>query len=71
MELWINELWLLLVAVIYTIVGMWMGQRKQTKDIAENIIDNLIEQGYLMSKGTGKNLEILKYKDWCNDQSTR
>ena len=71
MELWINELWLFLVAVIYTIVGMWMGQRKQTKDIAGNIIDNLIEQGYLMSKGTGKNLEILKHKDWCNDQSPR
>ena len=71
MELWVNELWLLLVAAIYTIVGMWIGRKQQTKDIVENIIDNLIEQGYLKTERTGKNLEILKHEDWCNDQSPR
>jgi hypothetical protein len=61
------ELWFLAVAVIFTVFGYIIGVKKQVKVSAEMIIsttiDTLIEDGYLKTRGTGNNLEILKVDD--------
>jgi hypothetical protein len=48
-----------------------MSFRNAVEDVVGNTIDSLIEQGYLKTSGTGKNLEIIKHEDWCNDQDSR
>ena len=69
MELWINELWLLGTAIVFTGYGWWIGVRSKGLVTAEAIIDNLIEQKYLKTRGHGENMEILKYTEWSeNDE---
>lgn len=70
MELWVNEGWLLLTAVIFTVLGYSFGMRAKLYSATESTIDALIEQGYLKTKGFGKDVEILTWKEWCDDQST-
>ena len=65
MELWINEIWLLATAVIFTGYGWWLGVKSNIKNISEAVIDSLIEQKYLKTRGHGENMEILKYTEWC------
>ena len=65
MELWVNELWLLVTAVIFTGYGWLMGIKSNVKNISEAVIDSLIEQKYLKTRGFGKDMEILKYTEWC------
>lgn len=65
MELWINEIWLLATAVIFTGYGWWLGVKSNVKNISEAVIDSLIEQKYLKTRGHGENMEILKYTEWC------
>jgi len=65
MELWINEIWLLATAVIFTGYGWWLGVKSNVKNISEAVIDSLIEQKYLKTRGHGKDMEILKYTEWC------
>lgn len=64
MELWINEFWIFVTAVIYTAVGFWFGTKSNIGKITESVIDSLIEQKYLKTKGYGDNLEILKWTEW-------
>jgi len=68
MELWINEIWLLVTAVIFTGYGWWLGVKSNVKNISEAVIDSLIEQKYLKTRGHGKDMEILKYTEWCKDK---
>lgn len=65
MELWVNELWLLLTAVVFTAVGYYWGLKSGVLNISEAVIDSLIEQKYLKTRGHGKDMEILKYTEWC------
>jgi hypothetical protein len=65
MELWINELWLFITAVVFTFVGKYMTMRSTVEEISETVLDKLIEDGYIKTKGSGKNMEILKY--WENN----
>ena len=67
MELWVNELWLLFAFIMGTGAGWFMGVQSNVKDITESVIDSLIEQKYLKTKGAGRNMEILKYTEWDND----
>lgn len=54
----IIEAWLLLTAVIFTFVGVWMGKRGAIEDT----IDTLIDQGYLRhEKKSDGEIEILKW----------
>lgn len=69
----LNEmtLWLLGTAVIFTFVGRYMAFRDHLEDVISATIDSLIEDGYIKTKGSGENLEIIKYTDWkkeCNTQ---
>ena len=70
MEIWVNELWLLVTAVIFTAVGWYWGVRSSIENISEAVIDSLIEQGYLKTNGLGKNMEILKHTEWCDDKTS-
>jgi hypothetical protein len=65
MELWINELWLFITAVVFTFVGKYITMRSTVEEISETVLDKLIEDGYIKTKGSGKNMEILKY--WENN----
>jgi len=69
MELWVNELWLLGTAIVFTWVGMYMSRWKAVAG-TEVVIDSLIEQGFLKTKGSGENMEIIKWRDWCDDQNS-
>ena len=70
MELWVNEIWLLFTAVIFTVYGWYMGTRATVLNVSEAVIDSLIEQGYLKTRGTGKDIEVLKHTEWCDDQDS-
>ena len=70
MELWVNELWLLITAVVFTALGWYWGLQSNIKNVSEAVIDNLIEQNYLKTRGYGKDMEILKYTEWCDDKNS-
>ena len=61
------ELWLIGTAVVFTAFGYYWGMTNQLKYATEAVIDSLIEQGYLKTQGAGKNMEILKWREWKND----
>jgi hypothetical protein len=65
MELWVNEIWLLVTAVVFTAVGWYWGLKSSVLNVSEAVIDSLIEQKYLKTRGYGENMEILKYTEWC------
>ena len=67
MELYINELWLLGTAVVFTAVGWYWGVKHNIKSVSEAVIDTLIEQEYLKTRGHGDNMEILKHTEWCRE----
>jgi hypothetical protein len=47
MEMWMNEIWLLVTAITFTAVGWSMGTKSEQVYIIESTIDSLIEDGYL------------------------
>ena len=57
----IMELFLFITAVIFTGLGYWIGRQKNVEGVAETMIDKLIDDGYIKTKGTGDDLELLKY----------
>jgi len=57
------------IAVIFTAVGYLWGLRNQMKNIIAATIDSLIDDGYLKTRGTGENMEILKWREWNNDKT--
>ena len=71
LDLLLNDInaWLFLTAVLFTVVGWVFGKKSQMHEIIELTIDNLIKQGYLKTRGTGKNTEILKWREWNNDKT--
>lgn len=66
-----NTGWLLLAYALGTAIGIRFGQRSAVKQLAEDIIDSLIEQKFLKTRGNADNVEIIKYTEWCNDKDTR
>lgn len=65
------SIWLLGTAVIFTAVGYFWGIRSQLKNTISSTIDTLIKDGYLKTKGTGKDLIVLKWREWENDKTDR
>jgi len=57
------------IAVVFTGVGYIWGLRNQMKNIIAATIDSLIDDGYLKTRGTGENMEILKWREWNNDKT--
>jgi hypothetical protein len=69
MELWVNEMWLLFTAVIFTVVGSYLSKWRSVNH-AEAVIDSLIDQEYLKTRGEGTSMEILTWREWCDDQDS-
>jgi hypothetical protein len=66
-----NTGWLLFTYIVGTGAGLYMGYRWQLHNVAESVIDSLIEQKYLKTRGVGQNVEILKHTEWCDDQNSK
>ena len=63
--------WLFIAYVVGTLVGLYFGFNMAIRNLSERIVDSLIEQKVIMTKGHGDNMEIVKYTEWCNDQSSK
>ena len=57
------EIWLIITAVVFTAFGYYWGMTNRLKYATEAVINSLIEQGYLRTRGTGKNMEMLKWRE--------
>jgi hypothetical protein len=67
MEFFTSELaWLFFAYAVGTGFGWYMRSSTHTQDIVESVIDSLINDGYLKTRGRGDNLEILKHTEWEN-----
>lgn len=66
-EIFYNEMvwWLLGTAVIFTFVGRWMSFKNIVHQVTAATIDSLIDDGYLKTRGVGRDMEILKHTEWC------
>ena len=68
MEMFTADLgWLLFAYTVGTGFGYFWGLKSQVKDVTEAVIDSLIEQKYLKTRGYGDNMEILKHTEWQDD----
>lgn len=67
MEMWI---WLLVAYIVGTAFGIYVRSKGDVERTTEAVIDTLIDQGYLKTQGQGKNVDIIRWEDWCNDQVT-
>ena len=70
MELWVNELWLFFAYAIGTAFGWYYGAKSTIVNVSEAVIDSLIEQGFLKTNGVGKDMEVVPWKEWCDDQDS-
>ena len=61
--------WLFITAVLFTLVGWFFGTKNQMQKIIELTIDSLIKDGYLKTKGTGKDMKVLKWREWNHDKT--
>ena len=57
----IEELFLLGTAIVFTALGYYMGQKSAVAEVAEAIIDALIADGYIKTRGKGADLTLLKH----------
>ena len=69
MDFIFNEmfLWLAFAYAVGTAFGRYIGFRRNMEDSVEATIDSLIEQGFIKTEGHGAEMEIVKWKDWCNE----
>lgn len=58
-----------ITAVVFTVVGWFMATTHNVKNTIEATIDSLIKAGYLKTRGTGEDIEILKWREWNNDKA--
>ena len=71
MEMFTADLgWLFFAYAVGTAFGWYMGFKGHVKNVSEAVIDSLIDQGFLKTKGTGESMEILKWREWCDDQNS-
>jgi hypothetical protein len=59
--------WLFFAYTVGTGFGWYMGYKSHVKSVSEAVIDSLIENKYLKTRGYGDNMEILKHTEWSND----
>lgn len=52
-----------LTAVVFTILGYCLSMNHSKKVMVQLTIDNLITQGYLKTRGTGEDTQLVKVKD--------
>jgi len=71
MEFTADTGWLFFAYGAGTLVGLYFGFKMSVRNLSEKIIDSLIEQKVIMTKGYGKDMEIIPYTEWCNDQTSK
>lgn len=59
------EFWFVLTYAVGTAVGWFFAYKSKTERVLTDFLTDLIEAGYIKTKGTGDNKEIVKY--WEND----
>lgn len=63
----ITYIFIFITAVVFTFVGYGMGKANATLEIVNiaiaTTIDSLIKEGYLKTRGSGKDIEIVKLTD--------
>jgi hypothetical protein len=71
MEFFYNETlwWLFGTAVLFTLFGRYSAFKANFEDVVATTIDSLIEEGYLKTRGKGRNMEILKHTEWCDNEN--
>lgn len=62
--------WLFGTAVLFTIVGWYMGKTSSVELIIQSTVDSLIDDGYIKTEGYGDKMEIVKWEDWCRKNDT-
>jgi hypothetical protein len=60
--------WLFLAYTLGTGIGWYLSKISDTKKVVADMIDSLIEQNFLKTKGHGDNVEIIKHTEWCDDK---
>jgi len=63
-------LWLLLTYTLGTFIGWYFSLKSKSMIEVEAVIDSLIDQGYLKTRGIGRNMEIIPWKEWCDNDQT-
>jgi hypothetical protein len=63
-------MWLLGAYVAGSIATYYLFFKHKVTQITEMTLDSLISQGYIKTKGTGNQMEIIKWQDWCCDDQT-
>ena len=63
------QLWLFFTAVTFTMVGFFWGASIKTDKAAAHVIDTLIKEGYLRTRGSGDQMKILKYWEEERDEN--
>ena len=63
--------WLLGTAVLFTFVGRYMAFKSSLEGVIAATIDSLIEDGYLKTRGVGRDMEIVKHTEWCEKDVDR
>lgn len=53
-----------ITALIFTVVGWIWGKQRHVELVVASTIESLIEDGYLKTQGTGKDMQILKWREW-------
>jgi len=53
--------WLLGTAIIFTLFGRYTAYRDALADVVSATIDSLIDDGYIKTKGTGEDMQLLKH----------
>lgn len=59
--------WLFGTAVVFTIMGYYfrtVSDKELVIAAVDSTIDKLVKDGYLKTRGSGKELEILKFEDY-------
>lgn len=58
--------WLFGTAVVFTFVGRYLFFRDHVHTVTAAVIDSLIKEDYIKTRGVGRNQEILKHTEWCD-----
>ena len=71
LDFFLNEinLMILITAIVFTAFGWFMAKRQFVSDVIASTIDSLIDDGYLKTIGHGADMQILKWRDWCDENS--
>tara|TARA_B100001287_G_scaffold212989_1_gene181812 strand:- start:7942 stop:8136 length:195 start_codon:yes stop_codon:yes gene_type:complete len=55
-----GSIFIFVTAIVFTLVGRYFAKQEDI-EIVTGIVDNLIKEGYIKTKGTGADQELLKH----------